>query len=802
MFSKDKEVYIRWLENLGHEDIETVGAKNATLGDMTRNLKDHGIPFPHGFATTAQAYQDFIRSNELESKMRPLLEEHRGGEIFVGKVSSSIRRLFLSAQFPAKVAQEMERAYESLSAWGGDKNAAVAVRSSATAEDLPEASFAGMLESFLNVRGKKELLEACVRCYASLYSERAIIYREEMGFDHLGVSLSVGVQRMVRSDKGGAGVMFSADRKSGFPDIAVISAAWGLGENVVQGVVVPDIYKVFKPHLREGSLIPIVEKLLGEKGRKRVYASGIAGGTENVETPLDERENFVLQDEEIILLARWACMIEKRYGKPMDMEWAKDGIDGKMYIVQARPVTGKDVADSKTLVTTRLKGKQKPLLSGISVGDGVVAGVVSLIKDYRRIHQLGESAILVSGSANTQWVTAIREKRVKGIVSDFGGRNSHSAIISRELGIPAVVGTLEATDVLKSGQEITLSCVEGEEGYVYDRVLESVKKEISLEDIPATRLSILMNIASEDAAYHWWRIPCEGIGVVQLNLIFAHSIRVHPMALIHPDRVEEEEERKEIEAITKGFVTEKDFFVHQLSCAIAEIAASRYPAPVFVRFSDFSTEEYAALLGGKWFEPKRNDAGFESRGASRYLSDHYREAFLLECRAIGRAREVIGLKNIHALIPYCMNMREADEVFEVLGKEVPKAGREEFMVHFSCDFPSNVKDIESLSPRFSGIFFPAQKLRHLFLHHRSGPGKSIKGSDKDLDFGAELQKAVNTAHRSGLLVVIGGQSFLRSRRLLTLLVKAGVDALSVDPEWVPDTKRLIAAIEMVENGRS
>jgi pyruvate,water dikinase len=650
-----------------------------------------------------------------------------------------------------------------------------------------------MLESFLNVRGKKALLEACVDCYASLFSERAIIYREEMGFDHLRGSLSVGVQRMVRSDKAGAGVMFSVDRRSGFPDMVVISAAWGLGENVVQGMVIPDLYKVFKPLLEEEGFIPIVERLVGDKGRKRVYASEQGGGTTNVETPPEERGNFVLEDEEILRLGRWACLIEKHYSRPMDMEWAKDGMDGKLYIVQARPVTGIDLTDSKTLLVTRLTGKGEPLLSGVSVGDGVVTGVVSLVEHHKKITELKESAILVSGFANTQWVPAIKEKRVKGIVTDFGGRNSHSAIISQELGIPAIVGTLEATQVLRSGQKITLSCVEGEEGFVYGGVLESVKKEISLENIPHTTLPVMMNAVSEDAAYRWWRIPCEGIGMASLSMIFKHTLRVHPMALLHPDSVEDDKERQEIDALTRGFATKEGYFVEQLSGAVAEIAASRYPAKVVVRFSDFPTEEYAALKGGKWFEPKRRDARFDFRGAPRYLSDHYREAFLLECRSIKRAREVIGLKNIHVMIPYCSGITEADDVLAMLEQEGHDRGGPDFEVHLSCDLPGILKDLELLASRFHGIFIPVRKLRRLFLGRDENLDDPVR--DEDLNLGTELKRAVDIAHRAGSRVVVGGRSFRRSKQLLALLLDAGIDGLSVDPEWIPGTKRLIADIE-------
>ncbi len=795
MFFKKNEEYIRWLEDVAHEDVETVGAKNATLGDMMRNLKQHEIPFPQGFATTAQAYKDFIHNNNMETEMQSLFEDYRKERISAEEVSRSIHHLFKSARFPARLAQEMEKAHEHLSKSQGDDSPAVAVRSSATAEDLPQASFAGMLESFMNVRGKEALMQACVRCYASLFSERAIIYREEMGFDHMQVSISLGVQRMLRADSGSAGVMFSMDKRSGFPDIVLISASWGLGENVVQGVVVPDIYKVFKPLLAGERLVPIVEKALGDKGLKCIFASGKDGGTSNVETPLEEKERFVLKDEEIIRLARWACLIEKLYGRPMDIEWAKDGMDNELYIVQARPVTGKDLAKTKSLTLKRLNVKKEPLLNGISVGDGVETGVVSLIESYRKINQLRESSILVSESANTHWVTAIRGKHVKGIVNDFGGRNSHSAIISRELGIPAIVGTLKATEVLNTGQEITLSCVEGEEGFVYNGILESTEKQIPLDKIPHTDLSVLMNAASEDAAYQWWRIPCDGIGMVRLNTIFKHTIRVHPMALRHPERVRDEEEIQEIEAITKGFVTKEDYFVDQLSEAVAEIAASRYPAPVVVRLSDFPGEEYAALIGGKWFEPQKEDPRFGFRGASRYLSDHFQEAFVLECRALRRAREVLGLKNIEAMITYCMSVEKADRVLAILDEEGVSRGRGDFKLHLSCDFPDNIKDLKSLSSRFYGIFFPARKLRHLFLNKKGALENAVERNKEDPDFGDELKKAVDIAHDAGSRVVIGGQNFVKSRHLMTLFLEAGIDALSVDPEWIPDTKRLIASIE-------
>ncbi len=802
MASIHHEGYIRWLAKVAHEDIETVGPKNATLGDMIRNLKPHGIPFPRGFATTAQAYRDFIHNNNLETEVRSLVEGYQTERISVEEVSRSIRRLFKSARLPAKAAQEIEEAYERLSESPGDENHTVAVRSSATAEDLPEASFAGMLESFVNVRGKEALLEACVRCYASLFSERAIIYREEMGFDHLQVALSVSVQRMVRSDKGSAGVMFSVDKRSGFPDIVLISAAWGLGENVVQGVVIPDIYKVFKPLLGKEGRIPIVEKLLGDKGMKCVFAPGKDGGTRNVKTPSEERERFVLKDEEMIQLARWACLIETRYGKPMDIEWAKDGMDGRLYIVQARPVTGIDFMETHSLVTTRLNVKQEPLLSGVGVGDGVVSGVVSRIESHKKIRQLRESSILVSESANTQWVTAIRSKHVKGIVNDFGGRNSHSAIISRELGIPAIVGTLKATEVLNTGQQITLSCVEGEEGFVYKGILEAITKNIPLDKIPRTNLSVLMNAANEDAAYQWWRIPCDGIGMVRLNKILKHTVRVHPMALLHPDRVEDDEEIQQIEAVTNGFAKKGDYFVEQLSRSVAEIAASRYPAPVVVRFSDLPTEEYAALIGGAWFEPQKTDPQYGCRGVSRSLSDPFREAFVLECRALKRAREVLGLENIQAMIPRCMSIEEADQVLAILDQEGLFRGAGDFKVHLSFDYNSNMKDLRSLSSRFYGIFLSARNLRRLFLSEGGNRENALEERDEGLDFGVELKKAVDTAHQADCLVVIGGQSFAKSRQLMALFLEAGIDALSVDPEWIPDTKRLIESIEKKSSSRN
>ena len=787
--------YILWLDELTAEDRGIVGAKNAALGEMMHRLADAGVSVPQGFAITAKAYWDLLNFNDMILRLSAHLNDLSSGKASLEAVGGSIRELFLRASFPDRLSEEISAAYARLCRMCQMESLDVAVRSSATAEDLPEASFAGMLESFLNVSGNEQLLEACRRCYASLFTDRAIHYREKMGFSHTEVALSIGIQQMIRSDRSGAGVMFSIDKRSGFPDLVHISAAWGLGENVVQGTVIPDQYKVFKKVLTDSRCSPIVEKTIGDKEQKRVYRTDGTAGTMNVETAEEERAAFVLEDAEILRLARWALAVENLYGKAMDMEWAKDGTSGPMYIVQARPVTGVS-GENRSVKIIRPKERKRPLLTGVSVGEGMAAGKVCVVPHFKAIDEIVEDCILVSPWANTGWVSAMRRKRVRGLVTDFGGTNSHGAIMSRELGIPGILGTLEATEVLRPGQEITISCVEGDNGFVYNGMLKYLEEEIDLTHIPQTRMSVLMNAPSEAAALKWWPLPCDGIGHVRMDVIFHHVIQVHPVAVVHFGELTDETARKEIDRLARGYENVSEYFVDRLAGCMAEIAATRYPAPVIVCMSDLETQEYAALTGGGRFEPDRKNSTYGFRGVARYLSKHYQRGFELECRAVKRAREEMGLSNIGVMLRYCDTPKAADEILALMEKYGLSRNGDRLRIHLSLDLPTNVGHAKALAERFDGFSVAARKLRQLIPSSQqpSSMGSDLHG-EVDGSVAGVLEHLIDASHGAGHRLTVRGRTFSRSQNLVRFLVDAGIDAISVNPEAIPRIKEWITEAE-------
>ena len=644
---------IVWLETVGRKDVALVGGKNASLGEMIAHLQGEGIRVPPGFATTASAFRQFVATNQLTDTIRSALADLASGKAPLVEVGQTIRRAFLRAEWPREMAEAIRAAYRELCRKTGTTEADVAVRSSATAEDLPDASFAGQQETFLNVRGEAALLEACRRCYASLFTDRAISYRQTKGFDHLKVALSIGVQRMVRSDKAGAGVMFSIDTETGFDKIVVINASWGLGENVVQGAVDPDEYQVFKPLLADRDLTPIIEKALGEKAQKMIYAAE-GPPTRNVPTSQAERQSYVLTDAEILALSRWACLIEHHYGRPMDMEWAKDGETGELFVVQARPETVQSRRQAAALRTYSVKSKGRTLARGIAIGEAAVAGRVCLIASPRDIDRFVDGAILVTQATDPDWVPIM--KRAAGIVTDHGGRTSHAAIVSRELGVPAIVGTGNGTHVLHDVQDITLSCAEGEEGFIYEGHAQIEAKDLDLEDIPPTRTRVMLNLANPAAAFRWWRLPADGVGLARMEFVVSNHIKIHPMALVHFEKVEDPEARQRILELTRGHEDKTEYFVDRLARGLGRIAAAFHPKPVIVRLSDFKTNEYANLIGGAGFEPKEENPMLGFRGASRYYSPRYRDGFALECRALTRLRDEMGLTNVIVMIPFCRSV--------------------------------------------------------------------------------------------------------------------------------------------------
>ena len=791
-----ESAYIRWFENISSNDVLVVGGKNASLGEMIRTLKDEGIRVPDGFAITAEAFWKFIEANDLKEKIKFHLENLKSGDktrelTVVGK---SIRDLFLGGCFPEELAEAIRKSYRELCRRYASDEVDVAVRSSATAEDLPEASFAGQQDTYLNVRGEEELLEACRKCFASLFTDRAIIYREEHGFEHINVALSIGVQKMVRSDKAYAGVIFTIDPETGFRDVVVINAAWGLGEIVVQGIVTPDEYMVFKPLLDKKNLAPIIKKTLGDKLRKVVYAKVEGKTVKNVNTSKIERESFVLEDGETLELARWACAIEKHYKTPMDIEWAKDGETGELFIVQARPETVQSRKKVGSLKTYLLKKQGKILLSGISIGDAIAAGKVCRIKSASDIALFRDGTILVTEMTDPDWVPIM--KRAAGIVTDYGGRTCHAAIVSRELGIPAIVGTREATRILNDDQEITISCAEGETGYVYGGILEFEESKVSLDGIPVTRTSLMLNMGSPDIALRWWKLPCEGIGLARMEFIINNIIKIHPMALVRFDDLEDEKTRKQIQELTRGYKDKTEYFVEHLARGIAKIAASQYPWPVIVRMSDFKTNEYANLIGGKQFEPKEDNPMIGFRGACRYYSDRYREGFALECRAIKRVREEMGLSNVLIMIPFCRTLEEADKVLDVLREHGLKRGENGLEVYVMVEIPSNVILAEQFAERFDGFSIGSNDLTQLVLGvDRDSSELSYLFDERNEAVKKMISDLITTAHKAGRKVGICGQAPSDYPNFAKFLVENGIDSISLNPDSVVKTKRLVAIAE-------
>lgn len=786
--------YVVKFEDIGMGDVPQVGGKNASLGEMVRTLQEKGVRVPAGFATTASAYRAFVEANGIEPAIRAQLEKHRAGTATLRETGEALRELFLKSEFPAEITAAILDNYRSLAKRAGVERLSVAVRSSATAEDLPEASFAGAQETFLNVVGEHELLDACRRCYASLFTDRAISYREAKHFDHMDVALSIGVQRMVRSDTGGSGVMFSIDTDTGFPRAAVISAAWGLGEMVVQGAVNPDRYQVFKPLLSDASVSPIIEKTLGAKARKMVYSHGGSARTRIVETPVHQQRAFVLSDPEILELARWAVLVEDHYGRPMDMEWARDGVTNELFMVQARPETVQALKSGTKFTVEHLTGEGPLLVSGAAIGDSIATGTACVIRDVAQIGDFRDGSILVAEMTDPDWVSIMT--RASGIITNQGGSTSHAAIVSRELGVPAVVGTGSATDAIKDGQAITLSCAEGDVGHVYEGELDFVTEEIDLGTLPTTRTAVMVNIASPAAAFRWWRLPAAGVGLARMEFIINNLIKIHPMALVHPEQVTDEGERRQIRQLTAGFDDPKEFFVETLALGIAKLAAPYHPHDVIVRLSDFKTNEYAHLIGGRAFEDVEENPMLGFRGASRYYSPRYREGFALECRALKRVRERIGFGNIVVMVPFCRTPEEADRVLEVMAENGLVRGENGLRVYMMCEIPANVIRAAEFASRFDGFSIGSNDLTQLVLGvDRDSAVLAPLFDERDAAVTAMIAEAIDKAHAAGIKIGICGQAPSNYPEFAEFLVDKGIDSISLNPDSFVGTVPRIAAAE-------
>lgn len=795
---KSKE-FILWFDQTGIEDVSLVGGKNASLGEMYQNLSKKGVNVPNGFSVTAYAYQYLLEKAGVEEHIREALKGLNTNDVKnLAEKGEKVRRIIRNAEFPPELREAIIEAYGNLCKQYGE-HTDVAVRSSATAEDLPDASFAGQQETYLNITGETELIEACKKCFASLFTNRAISYRQDKGFDHFEVKLSIGVQKMVRSDLACSGVMFSIDTESGFRDAALITGAYGLGENVVQGAVNPDEYYVFKPALKQG-FRPIIQKEVGAKTIKMVYSTHSGQPTKNVSVPKEERKKFVLSEDEILKLAEWACTIEDHYSekaghfKPMDMEWAKDGVTNELFIVQARPETVVSQKDATVLETYRLKGKGKVLVTGNSVGERIGQGTANVIKDVKDIEKFRKGEVLITEMTDPDWEPIM--KIASAIVTNRGGRTCHAAIISRELGIPCIVGTNNATEVIKPGQKVTVSCAEGEQGKVYDGLLKFKIEKTDLKNLPRTKTKIMMNIGDPNQAFNLSFIPNSGVGLAREEFIINSYIKIHPKALMDFDKLKDKELKKQIDEITHGYKDKTQFFIDRLARGVGMIAAGFYPNDVIVRMSDFKTNEYANLIGGRLYEPEEDNPMIGWRGASRYYKQGYKEAFALECRAMKKVRDEMGLTNVKLMIPFCRTISEAEKVQKEMEKEGLKRGENGLQLYVMCEIPSNVILADEFSRLFDGFSIGSNDLTQLTL-----------GLDRDSEIVSDVYDERNQAVKDMISMVIAkakknkrkigicGQAPSDYPEFAEFLVEQGIDSISLNPDTVVKTTLRIAEKE-------
>jgi len=789
--------FIKKFEELRLKDIPLVGGKNASLGQMIAHLSGQGVRVPTGFAVTAQAYWHYIDHNNLREPIQKSLAQLTDIQDLqsLEKVGSTIRLLIEQGTMPDDLSLEITQAYKELCALYKQDNCDVAVRSSATAEDLPTASFAGQQETFLNVRGVEVLLESCKKSMASLFTNRAIVYRHEQGFDDFQVALSVGVQKMIRSDVGSAGVAFSLDTETGFPDVIMIESAWGLGESVVKGSVIPDEFMVHKPTLQKG-FASLIKKRCGDKKIKIIYADDADELTKTVPVAHDKQKQFSLTDEEVLELARAVNTIEQHYTdlkkawSPMDVEWAKDGVDGKLYILQARPET---VHSSKKheaqLVEYKLKDGDeqervsRALITGQSIGSQIVSGVVRVIKDVSQIEQVQEGDIIVTPMTDPDWVPAM--KRAAGIVTDRGGRTCHAAIVGRELNTPVIVGTQTGTDVLTDGQEVTMDCSRGKVGFVYEGLIPFEIVTTQLKDLPKLSVDIMVNSADPDGAFELSFLPVTGVGLARVEFIINNAIQIHPMALLEPEKIEDKEIKHKIDALTVAYPDKKSFFIDTLAQGVGTIAAAFYPRPVIVRLSDFKSNEYRNLIGGVYFEPEEENPMIGFRGASRYYSEQYKSAFALECAALKKVRDEMGLTNVQIMVPFVRTVPEAQRVLQEMEQHGLQRGNNDLRIIMMCEIPSNVILIDEFSKHFDGFSIGSNDLTQLTL-----------GVDRDSQLLADLfderdpavkkmfMLAIKGAQAHKKYIGICGQAPSDYPEIAQFLIAQGINSLSLNADSV------------------
>ncbi|MFA6253291.1 MAG: phosphoenolpyruvate synthase [Patescibacteria group bacterium] len=787
--------FILWFNEIGIKDIPIVGGKNASLGEMYRKLTPVGVKIPNGYAVTAAAYDYFLDSSGVKDKIKKILKDLDTGDMKnLSERGAQIRKIILQAEFPDDLKKEIINHYHQLSQQFKTVNTDVAIRSSATAEDLPDASFAGQQESYLNIKGEKALLDACRKCVASLFTDRAISYRTDKGFDHFSIKLSITVQKMVRSDKASSGVMFSIDTESGFKDAVLINATYGLGEYIVKGKVNPDEYYVFKPTLLKG-LNPIISRRIGSKEQKLIYNfAGSTHATVDMKVPAKDRHKFVLTDKEVIRLAKWAVIIEKHYNKAMDMEWAKDGLTNQLYIVQARPETVRSQDDPTKLKEYILQTSGKVLAEGASVGNMIGQGPAHVIKNVAEIGNFKQGEVLITEMTDPDWEPIM--KKAAAIVTNAGGRTCHAAIISRELGIPCVVGTVDATEKVKNKQPVTISCAEGERGYIYNGLLKFQIKETDLKKIKRTRTKIMMNIGNPEMAMAQSFIPNDGVGLAREEFIITSYIKIHPLALLNFHKLKNKKAKREIEKLTAAYPNKTQFFVDRLAEGVARIAASFYPKDVIVRLSDFKSNEYANLIGGTEFEPVESNPMIGWRGASRYYDPKYIAAFELECKALVKVREDMGLRNLKIMVPFCRTIEEGKKVLAIMAKHGLRRGVGGLEVYVMCEIPSNVILAEEFCQIFDGFSIGSNDLTQLTLGvDRDSQIVAHVYDERNQAVKSLISQVIKTAKKNKRKIGICGQAPSDFPDFAQFLVREGIDSISLNPDTVIKTTLAIKQVE-------
>ena len=786
--------YTRFFEEIGIDDVPLVGGKNASLGEMYRNLSAAGVRVPNGFAITADAYRRALEAARANGALHAILDGLNPADVSdLARRAKRAREIVYGAGLPEDVAGEILSGYRRLQSEYGDE-VSLAVRSSATAEDLPAASFAGQHDTFLNIHGEETLLDACRRCFASLFTDRAIHYRIDQGFDHFKVLLSVGVMKMVRSDLAAAGVMFSLDTESGFRDVVFITGAYGLGENVVQGAVDPDEFYVHKPTFARGHRA-VLRRLLGDKAVKMVFLEGgTRQSTRNIPTPKADREHYCISDEDVLELAGGAIVIEDHYGRPMDMEWAKDGLDGKLYIVQARPETVASQRKPTTLESYVLDGRGEVLAEGRSVGEKIAAGRAHLVTNLAQLPEFKPGEILVADTTTPDWEPVM--KAAAAIVTNRGGRTCHAAIIARELGLPAVVGTGNATLGVPSNELVTVSCAEGDTGRIYRGAIPFHVGQTELAEIPRPATEIMINLGNPDLAFKTSFLPNDGVGLARMEFIISESIKVHPLALLHPEKITDPQTREMVARLTRGYPDGERFFVERLAEGIGTIAAAFWPKPVVVRMSDFKTNEYANLVGGADFEPREENPMLGFRGASRYAHPAYAEGFALECRAMKRVREAMGLTNVILMLPFVRRVAEAEQVLARMAELGLKRGENGLKVYAMCEIPNNVLLIDRFAKYFDGFSIGSNDLTQLTLGvDRDSAIVAFDYDERDEGVKEMIRLAVEGCRRNGIHSGLCGQAPSDFPDMAEYLVELGIASMSLNPDTVLKTTRHVLDVE-------